>query len=555
MRDKLRIFGILFAILPFVLAEASADEREPSLMWPPFKTVLAAAGFDLEPLKLQWSMLELFYTKRQGQAAWHEAGRLNSHAIALIDWIPNVDRDGLYPADYHLETLRYFSPYTHGKTLQLRELVLTDAFLRLAMDLRLGLLDPETLDPQWRLPPESFDPAQFLETYLIAGNPRQTLDMLRPATLAYGRLQRAYARYRQIEKAGGWPRITVRHTLRPDALDPAVKTLRTRLRIEGDHPDIEPSDPWLYDAQVRAAVRRFQRRNGLLDDGVVGPLTRYALNVPVARRINQLLASLERWRWLPRELGDPHLLVNTAGYELTLVDDGEPVVRKRTISGREKRQTPSFKSRITHLVVNPEWTVPRIIAVEDLLPKQQHDVEFLDQRGIRVLQHQDGQWIQLDAKSLDWAQYNKDNFPFLLRQDSGPKNSLGRFKFHMNNPYAIYLHDTPAVGLFRKPIRAFSSGCVRVQDAGYLARYLVDSGGQSVEELIELPLQSGDTQVTKLSNPIEVYLTYFTSWVDHDGAVQFRPDIYQRDTDLIPALKGSESRLAHYREQPRTESL
>ena len=194
-------------------------------------------------------------------------------------------------------------------------------------------------------------------------------------------------------------------------------------------------------------------------------------------------------------------------------------------------------------MVNPEWTVPRIIAVEDLLPKQQIDEDFLDQKGIRVLQQQDGHWVQLDAKTIDWGQYNKDNFPFLLRQASGPKNSLGRIKFHMNNPYAIFLHDTPAVGLFKKPIRAFSSGCVRVQEADKLARFLLSSGGQSAEALVDLPLQSGETQITKLSTPIDVYLVYFTSWVDEDGSVQFRPDIYQRNTDLLLALHESKKKI------------
>ncbi|MEN8177871.1 MAG: L,D-transpeptidase family protein [Pseudomonadota bacterium] len=542
-------------MLLFAFTGAPAEQKQKPGMLSPFQTVLAAAGFDVESLHLQWPLLERFYANRQGRLVWHEKGRLNSLAKSLIDWISSVDREGLSPADYHLETLGYFSSLTLGKTQQLRDLVLTDAFFRLAMDLRIGRFNPKEVDPQWRLPAESFDPAEFLEAFLEQDPTVQSLDMLRPLTVAYDRLRDAYEQYLQIEKAGGWPRITVKYTLRPGAIDPAVKLLRERLRIEGDHPDSEPDDPWRYDGQLKSAVRHFQRRNGLLDDGVVGPLTRSVLNIPAERRIKQLLANMERWRWLPRDLGEHYLLVNTAGYELALVFDGETVVHKRTITGRQKRQTPSFKSRITHLVVNPEWTVPRVIAVEDLLPKQQLDLEFLDQRGIRVLQQQAGQWVQLDAKTIDWSQYNKDNFPFLLRQESGPKNSLGRIKFHMNNPYAIFLHDTPAVGLFRKPIRAFSSGCVRVQEADHLARYLLDSGGQSVEELIDLPLQSGDTLVTKLSNPIEVYLTYFTSWVDSEGDVQFRPDIYQRNAGLLLALKGSEKRLADHREQALVESF
>ncbi len=512
-------------------------------MLPPFQSVLEAAGFYPEPLQLQWPLLEQFYTKRQGQSIWHENGVLNPLGNYLIDWISSVHNEGLSPADYHLETLSFFSPFTLGKTQLMRELILTDAFFRLATDLHVGRFDPKLLDPQWRLASESFDPAIFLEETLTEGTDVQLFDQVTPSSAAYDRLRDAYKKYLKIGLSGGWPQMTVEYTLRPGDRDPAVKLLRERLRLEGDQPDTETDDSWYYDEPLKAAVKRFQRRNGLQDDGSVGPLTRSALNIPVGKRITQLLANMERWRWLPRDLGDRHLLVNTAGYELILMADGMPVVRKRTITGRQKRQTPSFKSRITHLVVNPEWTVPRIIAVEDLLPKQQMDAEFLDQKGIRVLQQQEGHWLQLDAKTIDWGQYNKDNFPFLLRQASGPKNSLGRIKFHMNNPYAIFLHDTPAVGLFKKPIRAFSSGCVRVQEADKLARFLLSSGGQSAEELVDLPLQSGETQITKLSTPIDVYLVYFTSWVDEDGSVQFRPDIYQRNTDLLLALHESKKKI------------
>ncbi len=528
-------FAVFFLL--FACASATAEKNQQPNMLPPFQHVLEAAGFNLQPLNLQWPLLEQFYTNRHGQSVWHGDGRLNPFASSLLDWISSVRREGLSPADYHLETLRFFSPYTLGNTQQLRELILTDAFFRLVSDLRTGRFNPKEIDPEWRLPTETFDPALFLEALLQEGSFAQLFDRLTPTTQAYARLRDAYRQYLEIELAGGWPRISVNYVLRPGVSDPVVTLLRERLKIEGDHPGTDADDPWHYDDQLKEAVKRFQRRNGLVEDGFVGPITRSVLNVSVAGRIKQLLANMERWRWLPRDLGINHLLVNTAGYELTLVSNGESVFHKRTITGRQGRQTPSFKSRITHLVVNPEWTVPRIIAVEDLLPKQQMDVGFLDQRGIRVLQKQEGHWVQLDAKALDWGQYHKDNFPFLLRQASGPKNSLGRIKFHMNNPYAIFLHDTPSVSLFNKPIRAFSSGCVRVQDADQLARFLLDAGGQSSEELIDLPLQSGDTQITKLSTPVEVYLVYFTSWVDEAGAVQFRPDIYQRNTNLILALQ------------------
>ena len=228
---------------------------------------------------------------------------------------------------------------------------------------------------------------------------------------------------------------------------------------------------------------------------------------------------------------------------MTLYIDGQPVLHQRTINGTQKRQTPSFASRITHLVVNPRWTVPRIIAVKDLLPKQQRDMEYLSHLGIQVLRFEEGEWVVLDPQAIDWHKYNKNNFPFTLRQVPGEKNSLGRIKFVMQNPYAIYLHDTPAKSLFEKPIRAFSSGCIRVQGVDQLARQLLLNGGQSPAEALDEPLNGLETRTQKLSRPMPVYLVYFTSWVDDTGLVHFRPDVYQRNQNLLIALRDDNTKV------------
>ncbi len=347
--------------------------------------------------------------------------------------------------------------------------------------------------------------------------------------------------------------ISEKNMLRPGKRSSTIEILRERLQIEGDYLDSATDDVQYFDDQLKASVMRFQRRNGLVEDGVVGPHTRAALNIPVAQRIDQIRANMERWRWMPQDLGEQYLLVNTAGFELTLVIDGQQVIKKRTISGKRQRQTPSFTSLITHLVVNPDWTVPRTIAVEDLLPKQLQDIEYLARLGIRVLQRDESQWEEVDSRSVDWSQYDKLNFPFLLRQTPGKHNSLGRIKFHMSNPYTIFLHGTPTLGLFNKPIRAFSSGCVRVQNVEHLARILLDNGGQPVQKSLDVPLQTGDTRIARLAKPMPVFLVYFTSWVDSDGTVQFRPDIYKRNDKLMLALQKNRSILTHSLQQLAAE--
>jgi murein L,D-transpeptidase YcbB/YkuD len=206
------------------------------------------------------------------------------------------------------------------------------------------------------------------------------------------------------------------------------------------------------------------------------------------------------------------------------------------VNGREERQTPSFSSRVTHLVSNPQWTVPRSIAVEDMLPRQQRDRDYLKSRLIRVYARFDGNWDEIDPDGIPWEIYHENNFPFVLVQDAGLRNSLGQIKFHMPNPHQIFLHDTPAPGLFERPNRALSSGCIRVEAAELLARLLLGYGQQSQNSRWQQSLLDGETEITPLARPMPIYLAYFTSWVDASGDIHFRPDIYHRNTALLLAV-------------------
>ncbi len=500
---------------------------------------------------LRSPLLEQIYAMRQGEPIWYDEGRLNGRAKRLAEVIDGVVAEGLTPDEYHLPGMDAQQLAQAGETLS-SEYLLTEIYLRLAQDLHSGQFKPRDIDPFWHLPVEPFDPAEALQQLQHQTDPATLINALSPQYTDYQRLRRALQDYRQLASQGGWPRLPDFPTLRPGERRPEVALVRQRLHIEGDYPAIAPEEAQYFDDQLQASVKLFQRRNGLVADGVIGAKTQASLNITVEDRINQLRANMERWRWLPRDLGSQYLLVNTAGYELTLVVDGQPVLRQRTISGTQERQTPSFASRITHLVVNPKWTVPRLIAVKDLLPKQQRDGEFLARMGIQVFQFEEGQWTRLDPLGIDWRRYNENNFPFMLRQAPGDKNSLGRIKFQMNNPYAIFLHDTPAKGLFEKPLRAFSSGCIRVEGVDQLARRLLLNGGQAPDKTLDQPLISMQTHIQKLTRPVPVYLVYFTSWVDDEGRVHFRPDVYQRDNPLLLALRRETAGItaSNYRESP-----
>jgi murein L,D-transpeptidase YcbB/YkuD len=522
--------GLIALVLLFSLGSVHANVPQPHMG--DFSVPLV--DDPVHDYSLNWGELERFYDGRNGLFAWHDGEQLNEKGRQLYTWLSNADAEGLNLSDYNVDHLKHLVNDQVPEYHLLRELLLTDGYLRLARDLRYGHLDPKTTDPLWLLPNDLFDPIEILTQALQENRLGQALKSLSPKNESYGHLRQALQRYRKIHAAGGWPVLAFEETLRPGERHDNVMNLRIRFAFENNFSLTASEDPQLFDDELVRMVKRFQRRFGIYDDGVVGPKTLEALNVPVETRISQILVNLERWRWLPHELEPNYIWVNTAGFDISVKSQDQVVFNKRTINGREERQTPSFNSRITHLTINPTWTVPRSIAIKDLLPKQQADSSFLPNKRIRVYQRSGKAWDQeVDPATIDWSLYHEDYFPFLLRQDAGQGNSLGRVKFYMPNKHAIFLHDTPSVGLFNRPARAFSSGCIRVERADDLARLLMQDDGESFDQAMD----SGETLISPLAEPIPVYLTYFTSWVDSKGDVHFRPDIYHRNANLMLALE------------------
>jgi murein L,D-transpeptidase YcbB/YkuD len=509
-----------------------------------------------EGLAIDWSQVERLYDQHHQAFIWHRGGELTDQGRRLLDWLATADLEGLDADDYHMDRLPDLFFNTSPGAVLSRELLLSDGYLKLARDLRLGRYDAHTLDPLWMLPNESFDAVEALSKALSQGRLEQLLSTLRPTHSGYLQLRDALAKYRVIQAKGGWSTLHLDGKLQPGDGGPAIVSLRQRLIDElipieggsalGDY----------FDINLEKAVKHFQRRLGLKPDGVVGSATLRALNVPVDRRIAQIRTNLERWRWMPHELEPRHLIVNTAGFEITLMEREQVVFHKRTVNGRQTRQTPSFSSQVTHLVMNPLWTIPRRIAVKDILPQLQRDRHYLATRQIRLYALSDGQWGEVDPVGIDWEGYSENNFPFVLKQDAGDRNSLGRIKFHMPNAHQIYLHDTPARGLFEYPARAFSSGCVRIEAADQLAQLLIDYADQPQRNWLQSALRSGETLTSPLARPMPVYLTYFTSWVDADGEIHFRPDIYLRNTPLMLVMDaGIEHFAAHHDSRPGSPSL
>ena len=374
----------------------------------------------------------------------------------------------------------------------------------------------------------------MLNQALASGRIRDSLQALLPTDPAYAALRSAWQDLQLLAAVGGWPRLSFKSPLRPGASGPEVAALRQRLVASGDLSTAEGSGE-TFDAGLEAAVWRFQTRHGLVADRIVGRQTLAALNVPAAERARQLAINLERWRWLPRSSAERQLRVNLPAFALELIEKGESVLAMRAIVGRQLRPTPAFVGRMTHLVLNPYWEVPHHLAVVDLLPKIQKDRGYLAKNGIKVFTLGG---VLLNPAAIDWQQLGRGNFPYHLHQDSGPKNALGRIKFVFPNDYTVYLHDTPTPQLFAREQRSFSSGCIRIEKPFALAQLLLRGTPLADAAALEAALQSGVvSEVVPLPTPVPVYLLYFTAWVEADGTLNFRPDLYNRNSRLAAALR------------------
>jgi len=344
----------------------------------------------------------------------------------------------------------------------------------------------------------------------------------------------AVQRYREIVEAGGWPEIAdPGEVLKAGIENEAVPALRRRLQMTGDLPRSESSRSLLFDAAVNAAVKRFQSRHGLHADGEVGPVTLAALNVSANIRLATLVINIERARQWGDNFGDRFIAVNIADSRLNLVDDGQTMFDSRVIVGRIDRTTPIIHSTITRIDFNPYWHAPDSIARRDLLAAIQNDPDYFWNNGIRAFSDFSANGHEIPIADIDWYEYDgAENLPFKLRQDPGPWNVLGPVRFNFANSHSVYLHGTSNEALFQQATRTFSSGCVRVDGALDVASYLVSQTAGWDPERVQDTIANYKSRSVKLDKPIPVHLIYRTAWVEHDGTVQFRPDIYDWDAVL-----------------------
>jgi murein L,D-transpeptidase YcbB/YkuD len=474
-------------------------------------------------------LVRRFYRAQNYQPIWIDGDRPSKRYDELRDMLNAADNHGL-PAALYRTSIEPLTPE--------RDVQTTATFFRYAEHLTSGRLDPHKLQGLWTLRPQRADFVEALIAAVSNDNLKGTMERLQPAQPEYRELQQALVRYRAIAAQGGWPALELRTRLRPGAESPAVSVLRRRLAIEGDLDAALEADPSpVFDSALVEALKRFEERHRLKVDGILDPETVQALNVPVEERIRTIELNMERWRWLPDPMPARYLVVNVPDFRLEAIEDGKPVLDTRVVVGEPDNKTPIFADEMTHVVFSPYWNVPPNIAEEETIPRAAVDPDFLSRNNMEVV-GPSGRVI--DPYSVDWSSAKG----YRIRQRPGRGNALGGVKFMFPNNFDVYLHDTNATRLFGRVERAFSHGCVRVEEPHELAQYVLRDMPEWTPDAIAAAMKSGDEKHVKLKTPVAVYILYNTAHV-HDGGVRFLKDLYGHDAEqsarLFPGKRGKVS--------------
>ncbi len=497
------------------------------------------------------ALLTQFYVDRDMTPIWvnDEAPTERAHDILRV--LEGSSYDGLNPEDYDIKTIKTLMESRNPVSLAELDLRLSLSLMQFLSDLGSGRTEPSALDPELFVYPRDIDKAQAIKEAAASSNVNVFVGKYRPKQVDYWRLKGVLANYRAMARAGGWPKVDDGPILEAGERSPRVNQLRKLLRRLGDLKAVEDlpaenEDRNVFDDSLVAAVKRFQRRHGLDQDGMVGPNTLKSLNTPIEERIQQIVLNLERRRWMSDENGTRYIVVNLADFHLQLIDKGDVAFETPVVIGSLYNKTPIFTSEMTHLVMNPFWNVPKSIVFDEILPKSLADPDYLEQNGFDLFSDWSKNAPLVDPKTVDWSNQDIDDFTYKFRQRPGPTNALGRLKFMMPNEYNIYLHDTPVRSHFDENQRFFSHGCVRVADPEALATAILEGQDGWSFDRISDKVNSGDRELVYLKKPLPVQLTYLTSWIDRDNRVHFRNDVYDRDQVLADALTNNPRRRGTY---------
>jgi L,D-transpeptidase YcbB len=528
----LTVVALIWMALP---ASAEKGDREAE-----YGAIASAIGIILNgpdrlplPIEQVRRALTAHYSDNGGTVYWAGTGRMTP----FLQRLKNAEADGLNPDDYPIESLteiRDTLDESAPERAAEAELFFSAFYIAYAADLKIGRVAPQKVDRQLFRSRKTIDALRVLTDMNKQRDPSKFLNAFEPRNPHYVALKQALKVYRAMADVGGWGKVDPGPDLKPGASSPRVAQARRILAATGDF-DWEGSGN-SYDEQLAIAVKRFQSRHGIEANGKIGKQTQAALNMSAEERVRQIMLNMERWRWMPDNLGDYHFLVNIAAYQLQRVETNTIVERMDVVAGAVATQTPEFSDEMEYIEFNPTWTVPYSIATKEMLPRLRGDRnayagEFEVFRS----------GVLASWGGIDWSSVGPGKFPFTFRQKPGPKNALGKVKFMLPNKHNIYLHDTPAKDKFSATTRAFSHGCIRLSKPVELAYTVGRENAGWSEQKTAAAFKSGKTTRAILQRKIPVHLIYATSFKGDAGVIEFRPDVYGRDRKLYNALFGKPS--------------
>ena len=526
--------------------------------------------------------LYTFYQENNFFPYWVTEYGPTRNAHILLSVLRRVDEEGLELERYRISEVTALLVSREIKDLAELDLMLTVALYTYLGDMLEGAAASCLLDPALFSTARSTvaNREAMLHQAVNAPDLRQFLKKLPPHHYEYQSLKKMLVRYRKLAEQGGWTKIPSGQTLRPGMADPRLRLLAERLFITGDLKDFSVISPppliarpkpfpgpitvterislreallppswWLipapppvyrlqYSNALLRAVQHFQQRYSLEQDGVIGKNTLETLNLPVEDHINKIILNMERWRWLPHQLQGRRILVNIAGFRLVGMNDRKVEITMPVIVGKVGHNTPIFNHVMTYIEVNPYWNIPPSIVRNEIIAKVIENPFYLQEQRIRIFADWQEGASEVMPENIDWENIGRGINRFHLRQEPGPANALGTIKFMFPNNKNVYMHDTPAHGLFRRAQRAFSHGCIRLSRPLDLASYILSNDYQMISrEQLEAQVASKERKVFVLNEPLPVHLIYRTARVDRKtGAAYFYDDIYGRDARLAAAL-------------------
>lgn len=484
--------------------------------------------------------LNLFYKKRNYQFAWINAEGFNENTANVIDLI--IDDAGAPQIDslFHVNKLKKLYNLLTNKTHKFKrsdslalelELLLTVNFFEYAKRNWGSLSNVDLKSVDWFIKRKTLNYEQQLDTFL--SNNSNSVNFLEPVYRQYSLLKVYLKKYTIIEKKGGWTLLDFKEiTLKKGDSSLLISSIKKQLFLMEDLHQADSSI--IFNNNLESALKGFQKRFGLLEDGALNEETIKALNVSVHYRIQQLLINMERCKWVPINTAGDYLAVNIPEFKLHVYHNDSLEWSCNVIVGDVKpiHNTVIFNDTLESIVFNPYWNIPNNIISNEILPAIKKNINYLVKHNLEVVNNSGN---VIASSSIEWNKYS-NNFPYIIRQKPGKNNALGLVKFLFPNSYNIYLHDTPQKSLFEEGNRSFSHGCIRVEEPIKLAKFLLRNDASFTDKEINTLIQSKKKIYVKVKNKVSVYIAYFTAWVDREGKLNFREDIYHNDEKMKALL-------------------